>query len=98
MTQKVCSRGGHRHRQVVRMPDTDLIPDIRSKGVKYHYTLSGSIPAEHSHCTYCIFYTEFTLIGDELFYSIPLGLDNEHPPQSKELVRGPPELVQHFRL
>ncbi len=30
------NRGGHRHRQVVRMHDTDLIPDIRLKGVKYH--------------------------------------------------------------
>ncbi len=25
------------------------------------------------------FYTEFTLTRDELFYSIPLGLDNGHP-------------------
>jgi hypothetical protein len=44
------------------------------------------------------FYTEFTLTRDELFYSITLGLDNGHPPQSKELVRRPPQLLQHFRL
>ena len=30
------TRGGHQHRQVGRMPDTDLIPAIWSKGVKYH--------------------------------------------------------------
>jgi hypothetical protein len=35
------SRGGHRHRQVGRMPDTDLIPDIRSKGVKDHTSLKN---------------------------------------------------------
>jgi hypothetical protein len=29
-------RGGLQHRKVGRMPDTDLIHDIRSKGVKYH--------------------------------------------------------------
>jgi hypothetical protein len=34
---EVAFRGGHRHRQVGRMPDTDLIPDLRSKGVKYRF-------------------------------------------------------------
>jgi hypothetical protein len=30
----IGARGGHRHWQVGRMPDTDLKPDLRSKGVK----------------------------------------------------------------
>jgi len=34
-TTVIC-RGGHWHWQVGQMPDTDLIPDLRWKGVKYH--------------------------------------------------------------
>jgi hypothetical protein len=34
-TTVIC-KGGHWHWQVGQMPDTDLIPDLRSKGVKYH--------------------------------------------------------------
>ncbi len=43
VTRKISSlvsapqcRGGHRHWQVGRMPVSDLIPDLRSKGVKDH--------------------------------------------------------------
>jgi hypothetical protein len=34
-TTVIC-RGGHQHWQVGQMPDTHLIPDLWSKGVKYH--------------------------------------------------------------
>jgi hypothetical protein len=37
----LVGRGGHRHRQVGRMPDTDLKPDLRSKGVKDHTFLKN---------------------------------------------------------
>jgi hypothetical protein len=38
-TPCLMTRGGQRHRQVGRMPNTELIPDIRSKGVKYRIFL-----------------------------------------------------------
>jgi hypothetical protein len=43
LSRHTDSRGGHRHWQVVgRMPNTDLKPDLRPKGVKDHTFLKKS--------------------------------------------------------
>jgi hypothetical protein len=57
-------RGGHRHRQVGRMPDTDLIPDIRSKGVKYH------IFSKNRRQRSCPLSRSFLIVDEPNFYTV----------------------------